>query len=59
MRNQKFEAILAAWWSVDRSEPSARSQALEQLNQLLDSLRLNTPYSREQLLDHLYQHYKE
>lgn len=57
MRNKKIEAILVAWWNLDRA--THRPEALATLHRLLDDARQGTPFSREQLLDHLWGHYKE
>jgi hypothetical protein len=60
MRNKKVQAILEAWWNLDRMERTASaSQALATLNQLLDEARQGTPLGREDLLDGLWSHYKE
>lgn len=57
MRNKKIEAILEAWWNLERGGQGA--QALHTLNTLLDEARQGTPFSREQMLDNLWGHYKE
>lgn len=57
MRNKKIEAILVAWWNLDRGD--RRQESLESLHRLLDDARQGTQFSREQLLDHLWGNYKE
>jgi hypothetical protein len=59
VRNPKIEAILDAWYEAERGHPKTRHNAWNRLNQLLDEIRKNTPYSRDQILDNLFSDFKE
>jgi hypothetical protein len=58
-RNARIEAILAAWWEWERGDAADRPKSREKLDLLLDEARQGTVWGREQLLDHLWDHYLE
>lgn len=58
-RNPKIEGILEAWWECDRGDRTKRAEAKRQLDQLLDEVIGKQPFTRDQILDHLYGHYLE
>jgi hypothetical protein len=63
-RNPKIEAILAAWFELQRCVPFERAAAERTFNNLLDDVideaeKQGTPLTREDLKDYLYSHLKE
>jgi hypothetical protein len=58
-RNQKIESILAAWYHREKCPIKERAKAEFTLNRLLDEIRKDTRYSREDIKEHLYDHYLE
>ena len=58
-RNPIVEAILAAWYELDHNPPPLRSEAQARLNGLLDGAIGRSPFTREQVLDNLWDAYKD
>jgi hypothetical protein len=58
-RNPKIEAILEAWLNLETCEPPLKDAARTNLNKLLDAVIANQPFSRDQILDHLFAQFKE
>ncbi len=59
MRNPKIEPILAAWYHREKCPVEERARAEFTLNRLLDDIRRETRFSREDIKEHLYNHYLE
>ena len=59
MRNAKIEAINAAQYHLERCPANERAKAQFSLNQLLDEIRAGTRFTREEIKEHLYDHYLE
>jgi len=58
-RNKRIEAILAAWWDWEKSEPSARAEMQKELYRLIDAAIDGKPLEREDVLNSLYSHFLE
>ncbi len=59
-RNPEIEKIIEAWWNLDHCARPERAKAELALNQLLDLAVVKSEglYSRHQILDALWPHYK-
>ncbi len=58
-RNKKIETVLEAWWARDYAEVSERGEAQRRLDQLLDEVIGTQPFTRDDLLDHLWGEYRD
>jgi hypothetical protein len=60
-RNPEIERILEAWYAWDHALPGESTKRRQSLNVLLDVLvaRGENQYTREQILDHLWDRYKD
>jgi len=58
MRNQKKEEIFEAWYNLLHSEPGKKHQRQAHLDSLLDRLRENTTFSRDQIKQYLEPEFK-
>lgn len=54
MRNERIEAILAAWYHLRTAEGRHKTQALAGFHRLVDEARAGTSLSRSDLQEALY-----